>query len=44
VALTLKGLGYEHGFYIYVAIVIAAAGIATLMLPETRHASLILED
>jgi MFS transporter, MHS family, alpha-ketoglutarate permease len=44
VALSLKAAGYEHLFYIYVAIVIAAAGVATLMLPETKETSLILED
>jgi MFS transporter, MHS family, alpha-ketoglutarate permease len=44
VALWLKGQGVEWLFYIYVAAVIAMAGIATLMLPETRDKSLILED
>jgi MFS transporter, MHS family, alpha-ketoglutarate permease len=44
VALKLKGIGHEQLFYGYVAIVIAMAGVATLMLPETRDNSLILED
>jgi MFS transporter, MHS family, alpha-ketoglutarate permease len=36
--------GVEWAFYIYVAIMIGVAGIATLMLPETKEGSLILED
>jgi MHS family alpha-ketoglutarate permease-like MFS transporter len=44
VALWLKGQGVEWLFYIYVATVIAMAGVATLLLPETRDKSLILED
>jgi MFS transporter, MHS family, alpha-ketoglutarate permease len=44
VALALKGAGYEWLFYIYVAAVIAMAGVATILLPETRHSSLITED
>lgn len=44
VALGLKGAGVEWLFYFYVATVIAAAGVATLMLPETRERSLIVED
>lgn len=44
IALWLKGAGVEWLFYIYVAVVIGMAGIATLMLPETRETSLILED
>ncbi len=44
IALWLKGEGVEWLFYIYVAAVIGMAGIATLMLPETRETSLILED
>jgi MFS transporter, MHS family, alpha-ketoglutarate permease len=44
VALKLKGIGHEQLFYGYVAIVIGMAGVATLMLPETRDNSLILED
>jgi MFS transporter, MHS family, alpha-ketoglutarate permease len=44
VALWLKGVGYERGFYVYVALVIAMAGVATILLPETRDASLIEED
>jgi MFS transporter, MHS family, alpha-ketoglutarate permease len=44
VALALKGMGHEQLFYGYVAIVIAMAGVATMLLPETRHTSLITED
>jgi MFS transporter, MHS family, alpha-ketoglutarate permease len=44
VALGLKGAGVEWLFYIYVALVIAMAGVATVLLPETRERSLITED
>jgi MFS transporter, MHS family, alpha-ketoglutarate permease len=44
VALWLKGAGLEWLFYFYVAIVIAMAGVATILLPETRERSLITED
>ena len=44
VALALKGAGFEWLFYIYVALVIAMAGVATILLPETRERSLITED
>jgi MFS transporter, MHS family, alpha-ketoglutarate permease len=44
VALWLKGAGVEWVFYIYVAVMIGVAGIATLMLPETMETSLIEED
>ncbi|MEO6152506.1 MAG: MFS transporter [Croceibacterium sp.] len=44
VALALKGAGVEWLFYIYVALVIAMAGVATILLPETRERSLIVED
>ncbi|MGL3823555.1 MFS transporter [Sphingopyxis sp. R3-92] len=44
VALGLKGAGVEWIFYFYVAAVIAMAGVATLLLPETRERSLIVED
>jgi MHS family alpha-ketoglutarate permease-like MFS transporter len=44
VALWLKGEGVEWLFYFYVAAVIAMAGVATLMLPETMETSLIEED
>jgi MFS transporter, MHS family, alpha-ketoglutarate permease len=44
VALWLKGAGVEWLFYIYVAVMIGAAGIATWMLPETLETSLITED
>jgi MHS family alpha-ketoglutarate permease-like MFS transporter len=44
VALKLKDLGVERWFYVYVALVIAMAGIATLLLPETRERSLIEDD
>lgn len=44
VALALKGAGVEWLFYFYVAAVIGMAGIATMMLPETKERSLIVED
>ncbi|NIJ35624.1 MHS family alpha-ketoglutarate permease-like MFS transporter [Sphingopyxis panaciterrae] len=44
VALGLKDAGIERVFYFYVAAVIAMAGVATLLLPETRERSLIVED
>lgn len=44
VALGLKGAGVEQLFYVYVALVIAMAGVATLLLPETRERSLIEDD
>jgi len=44
VALGLKGAGVEWVFYFYVAAVIAMAGVATLLLPETRERSLIVGD
>lgn len=44
VALGLKGAGVEWLFYFYVAAVIGMAGIATLLLPETKDRSLIVED
>jgi MHS family alpha-ketoglutarate permease-like MFS transporter len=44
VALSLKGAGLEWLFYVYVALVIAMAGVATVLLPETRERSLIVED
>jgi MFS transporter, MHS family, alpha-ketoglutarate permease len=44
VALWLKGAGVEWVFYIYVAVMIGVAGVATLMLPETMETSLIGED
>jgi MFS transporter, MHS family, alpha-ketoglutarate permease len=44
IALWLKAQGVEWLFYIYVAAVIAMAGVATVLLPETREASLITED
>jgi MFS transporter, MHS family, alpha-ketoglutarate permease len=44
VALGLKGAGIEWLFYCYVALIIGMAGVATLMLPETKDRSLIVED
>ena len=44
VALGLKGAGFEWLFYFYVAAVIGMAGVATLLLPETKERSLITED
>jgi MFS transporter, MHS family, alpha-ketoglutarate permease len=43
-ALWLKGQGVEWLFYVYVATIIAMAGVATILLPETRDKSLIVED
>jgi MFS transporter, MHS family, alpha-ketoglutarate permease len=43
-ALWLKGQGVEWLFYVYVATIIAMAGVATVLLPETRDKSLIIED
>lgn len=44
VALWLKGQGVEWIFYFYVAAIIGMAGVATLLLPETKERSLIVED
>ena len=44
IALALKGAGVEWIFYFYVAFVIGMAGVATLLLPETKERSLIIED
>ncbi len=44
VALWLKGEGVEWLFYIYVALMIGVAGVATMLLPETREKGLITED
>lgn len=44
VALGLKSAGFERLFYGYVALIIALAGIATILLPETRERSLIDDD
>ena len=44
VALALKGAGLERWFYLYVALVIAMAGVATVLLPETRERGLIEDD
>ncbi len=44
VALWLKSKGLEHAFYWYVAVMIGAAGVATMLLPETREGGMILED
>ncbi len=44
IALALKRAGVEWIFYIYVAIIIGMAGVATILLPETRSTSLISED
>jgi MHS family alpha-ketoglutarate permease-like MFS transporter len=44
VALQLKAWNVERWFYVYVALIIAMAGVATLMLPETRERGLIEDD
>ena len=44
VALWLKGLGHERWFYWYATAVIAASLVVYWRMPDTRDASLILED
>ena len=44
VALKFKDLHLEAGFYWYVTAIIAMATVGFLMLPETKHTSLIVED
>ena len=44
VALALKNAGVEWLFYLYVSLIIACAGVATILLPETRDDSAIEED
>ncbi len=44
IALWLKSVGHEQIFFVYVALVIAVAGVAILLLPETRENSLITDD
>jgi MHS family alpha-ketoglutarate permease-like MFS transporter len=44
VALWFKQAGFEAGFYWYVTGFLGLATIAFLMLPETKHTSLIAED
>ena len=44
VALWLKGLGHERWFYWYATTVIAASLVVYWRMPDTRDASLILED
>lgn len=44
IALWLKDAGIESAFYWYVAATIALATLAILLLPETKRASLIVED
>ncbi len=44
IALALKDAGVERLFYVYVALIISMAGLATWLLPETRDTSLIAED
>jgi len=41
IALALKAGGMERVFYVYVAVMIGVAGVATWLLPETRDISLI---
>ncbi len=44
VALKFKDLHIESGFYWYVTAIVGMATIGFVMLPETKHASLIVED
>ena len=44
VALWFKKAGVESGFYWYLSAVIGMAAIAFVLLPETKHTSLITED
>ncbi len=44
VALKFKDMHLEAGFYWYVTVIIGMATAGFLMLPETKHASLIVED
>lgn len=44
VALWFKGIGAESGFYIYVAVIMAAAFVVAARLRNTNKESLILED
>ena len=44
VALWFKQAGVESGFYWYLSAVIGLAAIAFVLLPETKHTSLIVED
>ena len=44
VALWFKGAGAEHGFYIYVSVIMAAAFVVAVRLRNTNVMSLIKED
>ena len=44
IALAFKRAGVESGFFIYVALGLAVSLMASLMLPDTRKHSMILED
>jgi MHS family alpha-ketoglutarate permease-like MFS transporter len=44
VALWFKSIGAESGFYWYLTAIVAVATVGFLMLPDTKKASLILED
>lgn len=44
VALAFKQAGRESGFFIYVALTMAVAGVVAVRMRETRTAGLILED
>ena len=43
-ALAFKQAGAESGFFLYVALGLAVSLLASLMLPDTRKHSMILED
>ena len=44
VALSLKGIGHERWFYIYISVLSAMSLIAYVRMRETRTSSLIEED
>jgi MHS family alpha-ketoglutarate permease-like MFS transporter len=44
VALWFKSVRAESGFYWYITALVGVATIAVVMLPETRHTSLIIDD
>ncbi|HEX3754797.1 MAG TPA: MFS transporter [Rhizomicrobium sp.] len=43
-ALWFKSIGHETGFYIYASVMLVFAFLVTMMLPDTRRTSRILED
>jgi MHS family alpha-ketoglutarate permease-like MFS transporter len=43
-ALWFKSIGHETGFYIYASVMLVFAFLVTMMLPDTRRMSRIIED